>query len=400
MVMSPDQAEYIGSAPRDWRIWTTAWLVTAVFVLSNSVTPLYVHWQREMGFSNGTLTLIFAAYIAGLLATLLVAGQISDRYGRKPVLFPGLVAAVLACVLFGTASTVASLLLARLLSGIAVGVIVSAGMASVVDVGGISRRHTASLAASVAMVLGAGLGPLLSGILAVSLTRPVVPLFGIQLLILASAFAVAGSLPRSRTTARNSEWRLRMPSVPQANRLHLILGIVIFAPGITSTSFILSLGPSLLKKLMGVSSPFVAGAMACLMFLSATSVQFLLKKLSIRSQFLIGTLSVFLAMVCVAIAVYTSVSTPLVLAAVLAGIGQGLGQLGGLTLIGLHVPEHRRAEANAVLNIGGYIPAAILPVSTGYLIDYLGLATGASIFAVMLATASVAAAGFVRVKLR
>jgi MFS family permease len=399
MAIVSDQAQYTAPVPSAWRIWTTAWLVTAVFILSNSATPLYVRWQREMGFSNGTLTLIFAAYIAGLLATLLVAGQLSDRYGRKPVLFPGLAAAVLACILFGTASTVASLLLARLLSGIAVGVIVSAGMASVVDVGGPTRRKTAALAASVAMVLGAGLGPLLSGILSESLAQPVVPLFGTQLLILASAFAVAGSLPRIRFPARQSEWRLRLPSVPKGNRLHLALGIAVFAPGITSTSFMLSLGPSLLKKLLGASDPLVAGGMACLMFLLATGVQFLLKRLTIRSQLLMGAASVFLAMLCMVIAFYASAVAPLVLAAMLAGAGQGLGQLGGLTLIGLHVPEHRRAEANAVLNIGGYIPAAILPVCTGYLIDYTGLATGATAFAAILAAAASAAAGFVRVKL-
>lgn len=113
-----------------------------------------------------------------------------------------------------------------------------------------------------------------------------------------------------------------------------------------------------------------------------------------------STASVFLAMLCMAIAVWTSTVAPLVLAAMLAGVGQGLGQLGGLTLIGLHVPEHRRAEANAVLNIGGYIPAAILPVCTGFLIDYTGLAVGATSFAVILTTVAMIAAGVVSVKLR
>ncbi len=58
--------------------------------------------------------------------------------------------------------------------------------------------------------------------------------------------------------------------------------------------------------------------------------------------------------------------------------------MGGLTLIGLHVPDERRAEANAALNIGGYIPAGLLPVAAGYLIDSLGLAAGATLFAVVL----------------
>lgn len=74
-------------------MWTTAWIVTAVFILSNSATPLYVRWQTEIGFSSAVLTAIFGAYIVGLLPTLLVAGQLSDRYGRRPVLLPGLGAA-------------------------------------------------------------------------------------------------------------------------------------------------------------------------------------------------------------------------------------------------------------------------------------------------------------------
>ncbi|QYR20966.1 MFS transporter [Paenibacillus sp. sptzw28] len=387
-------------APHTWRIWTVSWMVTAVFILSNSATPLYVHWQREMGFSNGTLTLVFAAYIVGLLAALLIAGQLSDRFGRKPVLFPGLIAAVLACLLFATASSVAVLLVARFLSGIAVGVIVSAGMASVVDVGGTAQRQLASLAASVAMVLGAGLGPLIGGVLAEFLSRPVVPIFSIQFVILVSAFFVAGSLPSRKVNFQQlNNLRLHMPSVPAANRFHLAFGIAVFAPGITATSFILSLGPSLLSKLLAVTSPLVAGSTACVMFLTATGIQFALKKLPIRTIFLISAAATILSMICMAVAVNANAALLLVFAAILAGAGQGLGQLGGLTLISLHVPEQRRAEANSVLNIGGYIPAALLPVCTGYLIDFTGLATGAAVFAVILAAAAAAAALFVRSRL-
>src|SRR5579864_6774533 len=124
-------------------MWCAAWTVTSVFMLSNSPTPLYVVWQRTLGFSSGTLTVIFALYILGLLGTLSVAGQLSDRYGRKPVLLPGLAAALIACALFATASSVAMLAVARLLTGIAVGVIVSAGMAAVVDLAGTERRKAA-----------------------------------------------------------------------------------------------------------------------------------------------------------------------------------------------------------------------------------------------------------------
>lgn len=80
----------------------------------------------------------------------------------------------------------------------------------------------------------------------------------------------------------------------------------------------------------------------------------------------------------------------LILSALLAGAGQGLGQLGGLTLIGLHIPTTSRAQGNALMNIGGYVPAGILPLVAGYLIDATSIPTAATIFgAVLLAAAAI-----------
>jgi MFS family permease len=371
-------------------MWLAAWLVTAVFMLSNSATPLYTFWQDEMAFSTGTLTVIFAVYIAGLLATLVVAGQLSDRYGRRPVLLPGLAVALTSSVLFAVAESVWTLALARLLAGIAVGVIVSAGMASVGDLGGADRRRQAALLASVAMVLGAGLGPLLAGALAQVLTRPVVPVFAVEFVVLLSAFLVAAMLPLHRPVHRpgrshHAAPRLHFPSVPARNRAHLASGIAAFGPGITATSFVLALGPSLLSRLSGVHSPLVAGGMACAMFLFATGVQFAVSRWRMHAIFRVSTASTVMAMLLLVIAVRGASAAALVMAALFAGAGQGLGQLAGLTLINTHVPDTHRAEANSLLNIGGYVPAGVLPVAAGYLIDYLGLPAGVTVFAALLA---------------
>ncbi|MCB5190539.1 MFS transporter [Methylobacillus arboreus] len=371
------------AAPAPSGLWAAAWVVTAVFMLSNSPTPLYVHWQQQLGFSSGTLTVIFALYIAGLLGTLLIAGQLSDRYGRKLVLIPGLLAALVACLLFASATSIVMLAIGRLLAGIAVGVIVSVGMAAVVDVGGSEHKRRAALLASAAMVLGAGLGPLLAGGLAQGLAQPVLPIFGIEALVLLSALGIVWWLPLRRPVASGPA-RLRLPTVPQANRRQVGCGIATFGPGITATSFVLALGPSLLSHLLDVRSPLLAGGMACAMFLTATGVQFAVRQWPIPRIFAASTAATVLSMVGLALAIHASLVPALVASALLAGAGQGLGQLGGLTLIGLHVPDSHRAQANAVLNIGGYIPAGLLPVATGYVMDAVGLATGATLFALVL----------------
>lgn len=371
------------TTPSIARIWTTAWVVTAVFMLSNLPTPLYVHWQDQLGFSSGMLTVIFSLYIAGLLGTLLVAGQLSDHYGRKQVLLPGMVAALISCGLFASATSIGMLAVGRLLAGIAVGVVVSSGMAAVVDAGGTEYKRKAALLASIAMVLGAGLGPLLAGGLAQLLIHPVLPIFTVEALVLLSALVVIICLP-ARSAPAPSPLRLRLPHIPIANRRQVLSGIVTFGPGITATSFVLALGPSVLSGLLDIHSPLLAGGMACAMFFIAVGVQFTVRKWSVARIFAASALATGLAMGCLVVAIQTSLVSALIASALLAGAGQGLGQLGGLTAIGLHVPDNFRAQANAVLNIGGYIPAGLLPVASGYLIDAVGLATGTTLFALVL----------------
>jgi hypothetical protein len=134
----------------------------------------------------------------------------------------------------------------------------------------------------------------------------------------------------------------------------------------------------------------VAGATAFVMFTAATAVQFAVRRLGAGVILAAGAVSTVGAMASPALAVQLS-ATPLpALAAVLAGAGQGMGQLGGLTLISAHVPAARMAEANAALNVGGYVPAGLLPVAVGYLSDAVGLSRATTVFSAVVAAAALA----------
>lgn len=54
------------------------------------------------------------------------------------------------------------------------------------------------------------------------------------------------------------------------------------------------------------------------------------------------------------------------------------------------MPAQRLAEADAALNVSGYVPAGLSPVSAGYLSDAIGLTDGATVFAVALMSLAVA----------
>ena len=75
------------------------------------------------GFSALTLTFIFAVYAFALLGGLLVFGSLSDHVGRRPVLLAALVLELGSIVLFLLADGVPWLVAARLLQGLATGIV-------------------------------------------------------------------------------------------------------------------------------------------------------------------------------------------------------------------------------------------------------------------------------------
>ena len=53
--------------------------------MPNVPTPLLLVYQERLGLSPEVLTALFGCYAAGLVPALLLAGQLSDRLGRRLV---------------------------------------------------------------------------------------------------------------------------------------------------------------------------------------------------------------------------------------------------------------------------------------------------------------------------
>jgi predicted MFS family arabinose efflux permease len=77
-------------------------------------------FSSELGLSSGDLGLLAGAYFLGFALTQLPLGQALDRYGPRRVLLTLLLVAVLACMAFALATTLAWLWLARALIGVGV----------------------------------------------------------------------------------------------------------------------------------------------------------------------------------------------------------------------------------------------------------------------------------------
>jgi MFS family permease len=218
-------------------------------------TPLYVIYRDELHFSQITLTLIYAVYFGGALATAFFLGRLSDETGRRVAIFAAVALSMIATVVFIFADSLPMLFLARLMSGLGIPLAAGAGTAWVAELCE-GRCAAASLSAG-ATLAGLGLGPLVAGILAEYAPAPLILPFLLLLLLGIVAAAIAWHLPETvKRPVRAWSKLLLQPrvGVPRA------IVPAFLAPAITAFAtfsllgFYSALAPSLLQQVLHVES--------------------------------------------------------------------------------------------------------------------------------------------------
>ncbi|GAA2003702.1 MFS transporter [Catenulispora subtropica] len=182
-----------------------AFALTAVGWGANQFAPMVLLYRERMGVSASAAEAIFGLYAAGLVPGLLVAGPLSDRVGRRPVVvFAVLLSMVSGVVLMLGSHGLAWLSAGRVLMGVASGAAFSAGSAWVKE---LSLAEAAAGAgarrASIAMTAGFGLGPLVAGSLAqwgpAAFETPYIP----QLALAATALRLLSQTPETVARRRS-----------------------------------------------------------------------------------------------------------------------------------------------------------------------------------------------------
>ena len=82
--------------------WAIAFSFLAVAAFSTAPSSLYGLYEQQEHLSSLTITIVYAVYALGIVVSLLLAGHVSDWYGRRAVLLPALAVAVVAAVIFLT----------------------------------------------------------------------------------------------------------------------------------------------------------------------------------------------------------------------------------------------------------------------------------------------------------
>ncbi len=130
---------------------------------ANQFSPMLIVYRHELSLSAAGVAGLFAVYGVALIPALLVAGPVSDRYGRRPVVLPLVALSPIATLLLILGSRDLAMIAAgRALAGVCSGVVFGAATAWVQELSHGAGMRRAALALSA----GFGLGPVIAAILA------------------------------------------------------------------------------------------------------------------------------------------------------------------------------------------------------------------------------------------
>jgi MFS family permease len=381
--------------------WMLAVTLGFLLFASSAPSPLYVVYQAEWHFSPLTLTSVFAVYVIALLASLVVAGSLSDRVGRRPVLLGALLVQIAAMVLFGVAHDVDVLFAARIVQGLATGVATGALSAALIDLQPAGRPHLGALLSAAAPPLGLAAGALGSGLLVQYGPDPLRLVY--WLLVGVFALAVAGVLAMPETVERDrwsrSHLRPRIGVPVQARATFIAVAPVLVATWALGGLY-LSLGPSLAVALLHTSS-HVTGALVIVALAATGALTTVLLRDRAPQHVLIGGALMLALGIGVTILGLNQEQTALFfLGSVLAGVGFGAGFSGAFKTIVSLAPASERAGLIAAVYVLSYLGFSLPAIAAGIAVTHAGLLATTNVYGSVLVALALSAAAISTVRHR
>ena len=382
---SPRMLDTVGSRVRFahsrgfWMI-AAAFLITMAF--STVPTPLYAIYQRRDGFPTFMITVIFATYAVGVMASLYLAGHVSDWLGRRRVALLAVLAEALSATIFLIWQAVPGLLLARLISGIGVGVLTATATAHLSELRQIARPEEepsrSALISSMVNLGGLAFGPLVGGLLAQYVSAPLdTPYEVFLVLLLLSAVGIAlvpETVERLEVRPAYRPQRVALPA--DAKPLFFATATGAFA-AFAIFGLFTSLAPTFLAGTLHHTSRLLAGFVTFIVFLAGAASQMLFVRLTRHHQLRLGLVLMSVGLVAVAVGGLLPSLWLFVLGGVVAGAGVGLVFRGAVATAASLADAGSRGEVLAALFLLTYaglvVPVLAVGVGVAVLPDQLAL---------------------------
>lgn len=341
---------------------------------ASAPSPFYPALQQEIGFSAATLTAIFAVYAVALLVALLIAGSLSDHVGRRPVISAAFALLAASLVLFWQAPTVPALMTARVLQGIAAGLLLSSLSAAVVDLEPKDRPGSAAVWNSVIPLCGLALGALIAGVMMDLTPAAESDVFGTLTgaygLLAVLIWLVPETAPRHEGLWASLKPRIGVPAMA---RVAFWRGAPAVIAGWATGGLYLSLGAPIVRHVFGAEDHVIQALAIVLLSGAGAAACYVARRYSSRQVTLYGTsaLAIGTALTLLAIA-WPSLPAYLV-ALTIAGTGFGTCFYGVLRSVVPVVRPGERGELFAALFTLSYLAFGLPTILAGVSVGAFGL---------------------------
>jgi MFS family permease len=368
-------------------------MIGAAFAGSTLVTPLYVIYKEEFGFSQITLTLVYAAYVLGNLVALLFLGHLSDLLGRRRTTVPAMAIAILSAVVFMFADGVAWLYAGRILSGISIGIATGTGTAWLAELIGRKDKTLATAIATSVNFLGLATSALIAGLLAQYAPWPLRLPF---IIYIAALVVVTGLIWWTQETVAHPRGLHNIPlrpnvSVPPDIRAEFIAPAVTGFGAMALVGFFAAIGPTVLAQDLHVTNHAVAGALFFELAMTVAATILLTQSLPSRTAMLVG-LGLMIPSVILVVAAQVLASIGLLIAATACcAVAAALGYRGSLQVVNQIAPEQRRASIVSSYFICAFTGNALPVIGVGVISTMAGAVVADTAFAALIIVFALAA---------
>jgi predicted MFS family arabinose efflux permease len=364
-------------------------------------SPLFVLYQREWGFPDWQLTTAFTVYAVTLLATLLVAGSVSDHIGRRPVLVGALVLLLLTSALFLFADGIGWIIAARAVQGMATGAATSTFTAAIIELASPRRRRTMTVLTSAAPVGGLALGAFSAGVAVQFTPHPTAVVFiGLAVVL---AYGIASVLAAPETAVRRpgvlASMRPRLSVVPAARTWFWSLAPLVAAGWMFSGLF-LGLAPSFDGSVFGIHNEAANGAIVALQPLSAALAGMAFGRMEAERATRLGALLILTGAVLAVSGVAAAHLSLVIVGALAGGAGQGAAFGSSLRILGPLTDNARRGGLFAAVYLVAYTAYGVPVLAAGVASDLIGLPATVVVYGALVAVLAAVAAASLALRAR
>jgi MFS family permease len=378
------------------------WIAAMAFLVNMGFsavpTPLYVLYQQRDHFSDLMVTIVYAVYAVGVVASLFLGGHLSDWMGRRRIFVLAIAANVASAIIFIFEPSLAGLIVARIVSGISVGLTTATATSYLAELHLKARPFAsgrrAEVVATASNLGGIGFGPLAAGLLAQFASDPLqltYVVFGVTLVVLAVTVACSPETvlrPDSRPIYHPQ--RIAVPSQARGTFFAATFaGMAAFAVyGVFN-----SLVPSFLAGTLHENSHAVAGAVAFAAFAAGAVAQIAQARVPNRVLLRRSVPTIVIGLGLLAGAMWAGDLVMFVIGGVITGAGAGMVFKGSLTAAASVAPDGSKAEVLSGFFLGAYVGLSIPVVGLGVATTY---APARDVMLAFVVLAAVAIAASVR----